>query len=87
MPLQSARLLFSVNHGGSKTVPFDSTGVAFLLNRDLLTVYDINTLLGFGLANTIQVVNSGIIVFCILNNNDSGRFTLYYMIEVFPTIC
>ena len=55
------------------------------LNRDLLTVYDINTLLGLGLANAIQVVKRGIIVYVILNNIDSGRDTLCYIYKVFPT--
>ena len=45
---------------------------AISLNQDLdLTIYDINTFLGLGLANAIQVVNSGIIVLCALNGIDS----------------
>ena len=57
---------------------------AISLNCDLLTVYDIYPHLGLGLANTIQVVNSSIIVFCILNDIDSSGITLYYIIKVFP---
>lgn len=55
-----------------------------LLNRDLLTVNDINTLLGLVLTNTVEVENSGVIGFCILNDIDSSGITLYYIIKVFP---
>jgi len=83
------------------TFSFSVILIADLLNRDLLTVYDHNTLLEtygtsvscrrrvlwFGLANTIQVVNSGFIVFDILNNIDSCRITFLHKHKVFPTTC
>jgi len=56
-----------------------------LFHYHLLTIYDINTLLEFRLANTIQVENNGSIAFCILNYIDSSRNTFLNMYKVTPT--
>ena len=40
--------------------------VAYILLHPFLTIYYVDTLLGLGQVNTIEVVYSGIIVFCIL---------------------
>ena len=57
-----------------------------LFYHNLLAIYDINTLLRLELANTIQVINSGIIIVCILNDIDSSRNTLYNIFKVLPPI-
>ena len=72
----------------SYSAPYSQRSLSlFSLNHDLLTVYDINTLLGLGLAGSIQVVNSDVILGGILNRIDSNYIVAFlYKHEVLPSI-
>jgi len=58
----------------------------FLLLNVFLTVYNIDTPLGLGQPNTVEVVNNSLVTLCVPNDTDSSRLTFLDMRKVLPAL-